>query len=103
MRVLFVLRQIDYEPQGIMLLSAMLKGAGHEVGLAVVAKEDAVAAARRFQPDILAYSVYTGSQREYVALNARLKAATGAFSVFGAGGSSPPFSSSLGVPPLSFL
>ncbi len=82
-RILFVLRQIDYEPQGIMQLAAMLKAAGHEVGLTVAALEDPVKAARRFAPDVLAYSVFTGSQQEYVTLNARLKEATGALSIFG--------------------
>ncbi|MDW8099427.1 MAG: radical SAM protein [Anaerolineae bacterium] len=82
-RILFVLRQLDYEPQGIMQLAAVLKAAGHEVGLTVAALEDPVKAARRFAPDVLAYSVFTGSQQEYVRLNRRLKEATGAFSVFG--------------------
>ncbi|HEY64386.1 MAG TPA: B12-binding domain-containing radical SAM protein [Caldilineae bacterium] len=82
-RILFVLRKIDYEPQGIMQLAAVLKGAGHKVELTAASHEDPVRAARRFRPDILAYSVFTGSQREYLSLNARLKEATGALSVFG--------------------
>ena len=82
-RILFVLRQLDYEPQGIMQLAAVLKAAGHEVGLAVVALEDPVKVVRRFVPDVLAYSVFTGSQQEYLRLNRRLKEVTGAFSVFG--------------------
>ncbi|NOZ29256.1 MAG: B12-binding domain-containing radical SAM protein [Chloroflexi bacterium] len=82
-RILFVLRKIDYEPQGIMQLAAVLKAAGHEVGLTAASHEDPVKAAVRFRPDVLAYSVFTGSQREYLALNARLKEATGAISVFG--------------------
>ena len=43
-RVLFIDQQIDYEPQGIMHLSSVLKGAGHEVELAVAAHQDPVAA-----------------------------------------------------------
>ena len=52
MRVLFVIQQIDYEPQGIMHLSSALKAAGHEVELAVAAHHDPVAVARDWQPDV---------------------------------------------------
>jgi radical SAM superfamily enzyme YgiQ (UPF0313 family) len=83
-RVLFVDQQIDYEPQGIMHLSSALKAAGHKVELAVGAHHDPVAVAREFKPDVAAYSVITGSQRYYLAVNARLKAEfPGVFSVFG--------------------
>jgi anaerobic magnesium-protoporphyrin IX monomethyl ester cyclase len=83
-RVLFVTQQIDYEPQGIMHLSSALKTAGHQVELAIAARRDPLATARGFQPDVFAYSVITGSQRYYLDLNRRLKAAMpGVFSVFG--------------------
>ncbi len=75
MRVLFIAQQIDYEPQGIMYLSSALKAAGHQVELAVGDHHDPVAVAREFQPDVAAYSVITGSQRYYLAVNRRLKAA----------------------------
>ncbi len=86
MRVLFVEKQIDYEPQGIMSLSACLKEAGHEVALAIAAQEDPIQVAREFEPDIVGYSVMTGSQRWYQELNLRVKAALkdkAPFSVFG--------------------
>lgn len=85
-RVLFVENQIDYEPQGIMSLSACLKEAGHEVALAIADQEDPVQIAHEFQPDILAYSVMTGSHTYYVDLNHQLRASLGdrrVFSVFG--------------------
>jgi anaerobic magnesium-protoporphyrin IX monomethyl ester cyclase len=84
-RILFVEKRIDYEPQGIMSLSAVLKQAGHEVMLTVATREDPVAAALQFQPHIVAYSVLTGSQRAYFDINLRIKAALGGrmFSVFG--------------------
>jgi anaerobic magnesium-protoporphyrin IX monomethyl ester cyclase len=83
-RVLFVAQQIDYEPQGIMHLSSALKAAGHQVELAVATHHDPVAAAREFQPDVAAYSVITGSQRYYLAVNRRLKAEMpGVFAAFG--------------------
>ena len=83
MRVLFVVDQIDYEPQGLMCLSSALKAAGHRVELAIASREDPVEAALRFRPGIVGYSVITGSQRAYLALNRRIKAALPVFSVFG--------------------
>ncbi len=84
MRVLFVIQQIDYEPQGIMHLSSALKAAGHEVELAIAAHQDPLIVARKFQPDVVAYSVITGSQRYYLTLNRQIKAELpDLFSVFG--------------------
>jgi radical SAM superfamily enzyme YgiQ (UPF0313 family) len=83
-RVLFIIQQIDYEPQGIMHLSSALKAAGHQVELAVAAHHDPVAVARDFRPDVAAYTILTGSQRYYLDINRRLKAEMpGVFSVFG--------------------
>ena len=73
MRVLFMEKRIDYEPQGIMCLSSVLKAAGHEVRLAVEDYEDPLEAVRNFKPGIVAYSVLTGSQRYYFELNRRVK------------------------------
>jgi len=84
MRILFIVQQIDYEPLGIMHLSSAVKAAGHEVQLAIGARHDPVAVAGQFRPDVVAYSVITGSQRYYLELNRRLKATLpGVFSVFG--------------------
>ncbi|MDH7486263.1 MAG: radical SAM protein [Anaerolineae bacterium] len=85
MRVLFVEKQIDYEPQGIMSMAAVLRKAGHEVALTVATREDPVEFARRYRPHIVGYSVLTGSQRAYFDLNRRIKAALAGrvFSVFG--------------------
>ncbi len=86
MRVLFVEKQIDYEPQGIMQLSSVLKQAGHEVGLAIAAQEDPVQVALEFEPDILGFSVMTGSHQYYYELNRRIREALngkGVFSIFG--------------------
>ncbi|MGE5602073.1 MAG: B12-binding domain-containing radical SAM protein, partial [Nitrososphaerales archaeon] len=74
-RILFVAKELSYEPQGVMSLAAVLKQAGHEVALTVATEEDSVARAVSCQPDILAYSVLTGSQGGYLALNERLRAA----------------------------
>jgi len=82
-RVLFVVDQVDYEPQGLMFLSSALKAAGHDVELAVAKYQDPVEVARTFQPGIVGYSVITGSQRWYLELNRRIKEAVAVFSVFG--------------------
>jgi anaerobic magnesium-protoporphyrin IX monomethyl ester cyclase len=92
MRVLFVEQQIDYEPQGIMQLSSVLKAAGHEVELAIAAQEDPVYVAQEFQPDILGYSVMTGSQRYYFDLNLKIRKALNGHKVLSVfGGPHPTF------------
>jgi len=83
MRVLFVLKQVDYEPLGIMYLSSVLKAAGHQVRMAVASDEDVVDVARQWQPGILAYSVWTGGHPYYLELNRRLRQEVDAFSAFG--------------------
>jgi len=83
MRVLFVVDQVDYEPQGLMVLSSALKAAGHETKLAVTSHHDPVHIAKEFQPGIVGYSVITGSHRTYFDINRRIKAALPVFSVFG--------------------
>ncbi len=83
MRVLFILKQVDYEPQGILHLSSVLKEAGHEVRLCIVNQEAPIEAVREFRPGIVGYSVTTGSQRYYLELNRRIKARFDVFSVFG--------------------
>jgi hypothetical protein len=48
MRVLFFVKQVDYEPQGILHLSSVLKQAGHEVKLCIVDQEDPLEATEEF-------------------------------------------------------
>jgi anaerobic magnesium-protoporphyrin IX monomethyl ester cyclase len=83
MRVLFVEKQIDYEPLGLLYLSSVLRQAGHEVRLAIAADKDPIAVAQEWQPDVVGYSVYTGSQSYYRHLNQRIKEAVDVISVFG--------------------
>ena len=91
-RVLWVEKQIDYEPQGVMSMAAVLKEAGHEVGLTIAAQEDPVQFAQEFRPDIIGYSVMTGSQHYYFKLNRRIKAAlNGQQSISVFGGPHPTF------------
>lgn len=72
-KILFVEKQIDYEPQGIMSISAVLKEAGHEVELAICTQEDPLEVAKKFRPNILGYSIMTGSQHYYFKLNRAIK------------------------------
>jgi len=81
--LLFVLKEVDQEPHGVLRLSSILKGAGHEVDLVVATEEDPVDAALRLKPDLVGYSVYTGTQRYYLELNRRIKAELPVFSIFG--------------------
>ena len=83
MRVLFVLKQVDYEPQGILHLSSVLGQAGHQVRLCIVSQEDPIEAMEEFRPAIVGYSVTTGLQKYYLELNRRVKESFDVFSVFG--------------------
>ncbi len=85
-KILWVEKQIDYEPQGIMSMSAVLKEGGHDVQLTIAAQEDPVEFAKQYQPDIVGYSVMTGSQHYYFKLNRAIKEALNGhapMSVFG--------------------
>ncbi len=99
-RVLFVERDISYEPQGIMVLSAVLKQAGHDVALTVANLEDPVAFALDYQPDILGFSVLTGSQRFFFDLNRRIR---NALNPVRAAAGRPPVFSAFGGPHPTFF
>jgi radical SAM superfamily enzyme YgiQ (UPF0313 family) len=82
--ILFIVKEIDNEPQGILLISSVLKQAGHRVSLVVASEEDPVQAAVRLQPDVLGYTVYTGVHSWYLDTNRRIREKLpGAFSIFG--------------------
>ncbi len=84
MHLLFIVKEIDNEPQGILLVSSVLKQAGHQVSLVVATEEDPVEAALRLRPDVVGYTVYTGPHTWYLELNQRIRAQLpGLFSVFG--------------------
>jgi anaerobic magnesium-protoporphyrin IX monomethyl ester cyclase len=82
--LLFIIKEIDNEPHGIMHISALLKQEGHRTSLAVATEEDPVEAALRLKPDVVGYTVYTGTQNYYLDLNRQIKAQLpGVFSLFG--------------------
>jgi len=84
LHILFIVKEIDNEPHGILLISSVLKQGGHHVSLVVATEEDPVEAALRLQPDVVGYTVYTGPHNWYLELNRRIKARLpGVFSIFG--------------------
>ena len=58
-----------------MSMSAVLKQAGHDVALTVESMEDPVAYAAEYQPDIVGYSIMTGSQRAAFETNLKVRQA----------------------------
>jgi anaerobic magnesium-protoporphyrin IX monomethyl ester cyclase len=82
-RVLFIIKEIDNEPHGILRVSSALKQVGHETEMVVATEEDPMEAALRIKPDVLAYSVYTGTQRYYLDVNSRIRSQLDVFSIMG--------------------
>jgi anaerobic magnesium-protoporphyrin IX monomethyl ester cyclase len=84
MRILFVVEKIEFEPLGILQLSSILKRAGHDVKLVIASDQDPVTVARAFQPQVVGYTTFTGTQHFYLQVNQRIKEKMpGVFSVFG--------------------
>ncbi len=83
MHLLFVIKEIDNEPHGILRVSAALNQAGHRTDMVVATEEDPVEVARRLKPDVVAFSVYTGTQRYYLDLNQRIRAEMDTLSIMG--------------------
>jgi len=83
--LLYILKEVDNEPHGILLTSALVKQRGsHRVSLVVATHEDPLAAALRLQPDVIGYTVYSGTHHYYTDLNRRIKAQLpGVLSIFG--------------------
>jgi len=81
--VLFIIKEIDNEPHGILRVSAVLKQAGHSTDLVVATEEDPVEAALRMKPNVVAYSVYTGTQRYYLDVNQRIRDRLDVYSIMG--------------------
>lgn len=76
MKIAFIVKQLTLsEPLGIMSLSPILKNAGHQAELFVVGKnqEEVMEKINNFKPDIVAYSIMTGTHRYYLDFNRQLK------------------------------
>lgn len=86
MKVLFVLRAVDYiDPMGIMLLSAIAKRDGHRTYLNVLTDGNLMDSFKRIKPDVVAYSAKTGEHKFYLEANKAIKAyaGSGVFSILG--------------------
>src|SRR3989338_7466537 len=71
------------EPLGIMYLSAILMNKGHEVKYFETPRKNFFERLKKFNPDVLAYSVTTGKHKSCRKLNSVLRKHLGTFSIFG--------------------
>lgn len=88
MKILFITKPYLIDPLGLASLSASLKQAGHQVFLirtTDVTGSDILQRVEEIVPDILAYSVYTGSHNFYkdLNINLRMKLRLKVISIFG--------------------
>jgi len=81
MKVLFVTKEFDVEPLGIMYLSSVLKRAGHQVDVAIA--KDVIAEMERFKPHIVGFSVMTGSQDIFIKLSREMKKSFNILTIMG--------------------
>jgi anaerobic magnesium-protoporphyrin IX monomethyl ester cyclase len=72
MKFLFVNKPPVMEPLGIMYLSSVIKGLGHETDLAITS-EDLEKKVAEFNPDFVGYSIITGDEKFYDEINRKLK------------------------------
>lgn len=84
-RVLFVVKEMKMEHLGVMYLIDSLRRAGHDAQMARFdSPPDPVEVARGFQPDFVAYSVCSGLEPFYFAVDARIaEAAPRSWVLFG--------------------
>ena len=83
MKTLFIYWKHPIEPLGIMYLSAALKEAGHKTKLVAIGKDNIEEVVMSFKPDIIAASIMTGSQGEFINLINSLKKKHDFFAVMG--------------------
>ena len=84
MKIVFIINRITIsDPLGIMYLSSSLKKAGHQTDLICFKKENVFQRLEELKPNIIAYSITTGSHREYIALNKEIKKHSDVYAVFG--------------------
>ncbi len=69
MRVLFLSTFLAQEPLGVMYLSRALKDAGHETKMIFVPDATAPQKIKQYDPDVLCYSVMTGTHQPVATLN----------------------------------
>jgi radical SAM superfamily enzyme YgiQ (UPF0313 family) len=84
MKILFIYKYANYEPLGLMTLSAILKKAGHQCQyIDVHFERNLIAKVKELSPDIIAYSIITGSHKYFWDLNRKLKKHHNYLALFG--------------------
>jgi radical SAM superfamily enzyme YgiQ (UPF0313 family) len=83
------LHRVNFVPLGIASLIGTLERLGYAVHLTCPEKDDLDAEMISFQPDVVAYSMLTGSHNQYIETNRRLKSQFHFITVFG--GAHPTF------------
>lgn len=84
MNILFLVAKLHtIEPFGVMSLAPLLKRQGHRVALMEAEAPDVISSVCDFRPDVIGYSVCTGSEHYYLSLNRCLKDHARFISVFG--------------------
>jgi anaerobic magnesium-protoporphyrin IX monomethyl ester cyclase len=81
MMILLVVKSMAIETLGPMYLQAIAKQAGHECR--IVTLEEASIATSSYKPSVIGYSVMTGDQRRFIAMNDHLKRKHKFVAVFG--------------------
>lgn len=81
--MLFVTATKDDEPLGSMYLASMVEKEGHKVEAVILDWDNIFEVVEFFQPDVIAYSVITGQQKKYLAINSALKSQYTFLSVWG--------------------
>ena len=84
MRTAFIIKDNDIaEPLGIMYLSSLLKAEDHTVKLFFASENKWINELKNYHPEIVAYSVISGSHNDYVRINNIVKNTMETFSIFG--------------------
>jgi anaerobic magnesium-protoporphyrin IX monomethyl ester cyclase len=84
MKILFLVKDMEYESIGLMMLSAVLKKAGYETyAFCVEYEKDLIQKIDDLKPDIIGYSTTTGVHKYYLELNKQLKIKFDFVSIFG--------------------
>lgn len=79
------------EPLGILYLAASIRQHGHVASMVVPKRPNVAQAIREFKPDVIAYSVVTGSQLHYTQLNRWIRTTLGYKALAIYGGPHPTF------------
>ncbi|MCK9612279.1 MAG: B12-binding domain-containing radical SAM protein [Bacteroidales bacterium] len=84
MKILFIYSYANYEPLGLMTLSSVLKKGGHQCQyLDLKFEKNIIKKIKKLSPDIISYSLITGSHHDYKQFNTELKKHHNFIAVFG--------------------